>query len=455
MFSQTRGALILFVSAFIADATFSLLGKRSDPNGVVISIPLTKQLVPVKRNGVQVSHKSAYFGTVQLGGTAHTQEFSMVFDTGSGHVIVPSDSCQSPSCVVHRRFNSKESASAVDIQVDGSPVVKGDDRDQVTVGFGTGQVTGEFVSETVCLGVKGANGHGGVGRCARGMKVVTGIEMSDEPFKAFSFDGVIGLGLPALSLDPSFSFFNQLSSQGRIVQPHFGLFLADSDTQPSEISFGGHNPKRLQSSLEWAPVTQPELGYWQIRVKAIRVAGKEIDYCSDGTCRAIVDTGTSHFGVPIPLIDQLQGALSTTHSANETVDCRDATGPDVEVELEGFALTLGTRDYARRLPFATENPESNVCRPRLMRVGLPAPLGPKMFILGEPVLRKYYTVFNWGDKKVGFGVSQQDSEQDEPEVLMLMQLRVRVRVSRRPTAQALLSVGSGSLLSLGSGALLW
>lgn len=382
----------------------------------------------------------------------------MVFDTGSGHVIVPSSSCQSPSCLVHRRFNSKESSTAVDIQVDGSKVVGNDERDQVTVGFGTGQVTGEFVSETVCLGVEGQTGHGGIGRCAQRMKVVTGIEMSDEPFKPFSFDGVIGLGLPALSLDPTFSFFNQLSSQGRIAKPHFGLFLADSDTQPSEISFGGHNPKRLQSSLDWASVTQPELGYWQIRVMGIRVNGKEIDYCGDGTCRAIVDTGTSHFGVPIPLIDQLQDALSTKHSANETVDCRDAAGPDVQISLDGFSLALGTKDYARRLPFATEDPESKICRPRLMRVGLPAPLGPKMFILGEPVLRKYYTVFNWGEKKVGFGVSKQDSE-EEPEVLMLMQLNVRVRLSRGSIAQAatatlamLGTMRGGSVLSSFGGA---
>ena len=32
-------------------------------------------------------------------------------------------------------------------------------------------------------------------------------------------------------------------------------------------------------------------------------------------------------------------------------------------------------------------------------VKLPEPLGPKLFILGEPVLHRYYTVYDWEQKK--------------------------------------------------------
>ena len=39
------------------------------------------------------------------------------------------------------------------------------------------------------------------------------------------------------------------------------------------------------------------------------------------------------------------------------------------------------------------------------KVKLPEPLGPKLFILGEPVLHRYYTVYDWQEKKVpGKGV---------------------------------------------------
>lgn len=407
---------------------------RKDDEAKVISIPLTKQLIPVRHNGAVVSHKSAYFGTVQLG-APKPQEFSVVFDTGSGHVIVPSVACESAACLVHRRYDTKASASAIDIDVDGTPVQDGESRDQVTVGFGTGEVTGEFATETVCIGTAGQNGPGDDARCVKSMKVVMAVEMSDEPFKSFSFDGVVGLGLSALALDPSFSFLGMLGSQGRIGKSHVGIFLADSDTDPSEISFGGHNPARLQAgeTLRWSPVLKPELGYWQINIKGIRVGGKAVDFCAAGDCTAIVDTGTSHFGVPIPMISDMQEALSTRHPGNDTVDCRDANGPEVTIELEGFSLNLRTKDYARRLPFLNNNAlpgsaDARVCRPRLMRVGLPAPLGPKMFILGEPVLRRYYTVFNYGEKKVGFGLANQDP----PDMVVMFQMTARVKIGRRP-----------------------
>eukprot|EP00913_Durusdinium_trenchii_P017619 g16559.t1 len=45
------------------------------------------------------------------------------------------------------------------------------------------------------------------------------------------------------------------------------------------------------------------------------------------------------------------------------------------------------------------------CSPRLMAVNLPAPLGPKLFILGEPVLHRYYTVYDWEEKRVGFSLA--------------------------------------------------
>merc|ERR1712151_636937 len=45
------------------------------------------------------------------------------------------------------------------------------------------------------------------------------------------------------------------------------------------------------------------------------------------------------------------------------------------------------------------------CYPTLMPIDLPEPLGPKLFILGEPVLQKYYTVYDWGEQRIGFGLA--------------------------------------------------
>ena len=37
-----------------------------------------------------------------------------------------------------------------------------------------------------------------------------------------------------------------------------------------------------------------------IPILAVRLDGQELEVCKDGTCRGVVDTGTSHLGVPGP-----------------------------------------------------------------------------------------------------------------------------------------------------------
>merc|ERR1719221_1724510 len=51
----------------------------------------------------QAMHKMAYFGLVEVG--TPRQAFSVVFDTGSGNLIVPGSDCLSEACVTHRRFS--------------------------------------------------------------------------------------------------------------------------------------------------------------------------------------------------------------------------------------------------------------------------------------------------------------------------------------------------------------
>jgi len=227
----------------------------------------------------------------------------------------------------------------------------------------------------------------------------------------------------------------------------------------------------LLEPLTWSPVVMADLGYWLVKIVAVRINGQELDVCRDGTCRGVVDTGTSHLGVPAPYDAEVADLL--TIPAGQLKDCRLAESPAIEIEVEGYNLTLHSFNYMRRLPLregvtvgskqgvyipsnetnatlehrssadavplqanvtanesqdvnlnssanttgdTTSNTTSNgaaeeegevrrYCRPRLMPVRLPAPLGPKLFILGEPVLHRYYTVFDWGQQRVAFGLA--------------------------------------------------
>ena len=76
-----------------------------------------------------------------------------------------------------------------------------------------------------------------------------------------------------------------------------------------------------------------------------------------------------------------------------------------ELEQSELATTTTTTAAGPADPNDAPGSVPRFCRPRLMPVNMPAPLGPNLFILGEPVLHKYYTVFDWAGPKIGFGVA--------------------------------------------------
>merc|ERR1719277_1199786 len=111
----------------------------------LVTIPLDKQYVPVVRNNRTVSYKTAYFGKVFLGLPAQ-QAFTVIFDSGSAHLFVPSSRCETETCMKHRRYNRTASESAMDINHQGNEVAADARvRDQVNIAYDTGEVTGAFV----------------------------------------------------------------------------------------------------------------------------------------------------------------------------------------------------------------------------------------------------------------------------------------------------------------------
>jgi len=247
------------------------------------------------------------------------------------------------------------------------------------------------------------------------LRTVAATDMTHEPFSSFEFDGVLGLGLPGLSQTPEFNFFNVAVSSGAVQTNNshlFTVFLATSDQEQSDITFGGmrleHIADNAPKELGWCDVVKPELGYWQLQIHAIRAGDKLLPYCQDGGCRGVVDTGTSLLGVPSDAGSVLREALMHTQGPNG--GCR-GPGPDLHFDLGNFTITMRPEDYARPdMPETTHAGEASDlsldCVPMMMLMDLPAPLGPKLFILGEPVLQRYYTGFDSKNHRVGFALAK-------------------------------------------------
>jgi len=249
------------------------------------------------------------------------------------------------------------------------------------------------------------------------LRVIAATDMTAEPFASFEFDGVLGLGLPGLSQTPEFNFINIVAEQigyGGGLNPNvFAVFLGESDEEVSEITFGGWREDHMLDGPNWAPVSNPEFGYWQIRILAVRMGNQVLDFCREG-CRAVVDTGTSLLAVPSKVFPEIQNGLR--HPATRG-NCPEGMGPELHFDLDGnVTVTLQPEEYARaERPVGSRPPADDeeakqqrakmTCEPMLMSLDLEEPLGPKLWILGEPVLRKYYTVYNMQAQSVGFGLA--------------------------------------------------
>jgi len=455
---QDDGVLSVSELEAIAAEDISNFAPVAPDPSELYTVRLTRQRVPISTTGATTYHKSAYFGELTIG--EPPVAFKVVFDTGSGHLILPSTYCRSETCKVHTRYRRSTSTTAKDIDYDGSIVGPGQPRDQITISFGTGEVTGVFVEDVVCLGEDVAHQkrlseevtireettsevalpHEEADQdvlppgCLE-LRIIAATEMSEDPFKSFQFDGVLGLGLDGLSQAPQFNFLDVMakrlnSKQGSSPQT-FSVFLADSDAEVSEISFGGWKQEHLQNSLAWNSVLEPEVGHWMLQIKELRVGGEKLKFCEDGQCRAVVDTGTSLLAVPTGVFPELYELLR--HNSHRSEVCGvPGVGPELDLQLENFTVTLGPRDFSRaeRRPIHYEQPwqqvlhkpafdpnariaKDVVCKPLLMSMDLPAPLGPKLFILGEPALRKYVSVYDAKEKRVGFAKALHVGNEDD------------------------------------------
>merc|ERR1719498_1168748 len=146
----------LFVSVGLA-----LLAEVVASASAPVTIPLKEYISvfdsPSARHKRRIS-VTEYYGEVGVGTPAQT--FNVVFDTGSGNIVLPTVKCREQVCMRHRRYQSAASKTATQLAYeDETPLEDGQtDRDTTSITYGTGKLTGEYIRDKVCLGaVAGQN----------------------------------------------------------------------------------------------------------------------------------------------------------------------------------------------------------------------------------------------------------------------------------------------------------
>merc|ERR1719248_204159 len=252
------------------------------------------------------------------------------------------------------------------------------------------------------------------GTACVGSHVIVATHMSDNPFNDFSFDGVCGLSLPGLSQTKDFNMATQLTKNLPSGSQAFSFFFSE-DPMGSRIYVGGLHRSHLTSSLAWVNVADPEDGYWKVALESVRIAGEPLAMCANG-CHGVADTGTSVLAAPTSVVKDLRERFKNLElrdgKCQVPEDNVNGTGTFAVTMSTGLTLMLEPHEFAQpRLPLHADGTNASDvnatlgCELMLMRLDVPAPLGP-LVILGEPFLTKYTTLFDVENRRLGFGLSR-------------------------------------------------
>jgi len=330
------------------------------------------------------SYKQAqYYGTIQLGTPA--KDFVVLFDTGSSNLWVPASNCT--NCASgHAQFDPQASST---FQPNGTAF---------SIRYGTGSMKGFVVHDVITMG-----------------PLKTDVDFAcatNEPgrtFQAAKFDGLLGLAWPTISVDGVVPVMQALYKAGQLDQPVFAFYLNDDDNKKGELTLGAIDSTKKTGDIHWIPVISDT--YWTVELGGMTVNGKSVTKVRN----AIVDSGTSLIVGPkleVKALAEMAGATEV-QAGEYSVDCSQ-TLPDISVKV-------GSGDNEYDFVITGEALKIKICVAKVIcqclfgvaGMDLPEPL----WILGDVVMREHYTVFDFGQNRVGFADLAKQGKAKEIDVI--------------------------------------
>jgi len=313
---------------------------------------------------------SQYYGEIALGSPEQT--FNVIFDTGSSDLWVASSQCDD-SCGHHAKYDSSKSST---YKANGT---------SFDIMYGSGPVSGFQSIDTMNMG--------GLVVSNQEFAEVTDAAGLGAAYKLGKFDGILGMAFPVLSVNKVPTAFENVFNQNLVNENLFAFYLGNSRTDKGELTLGGVDSAHYTGDIAWVNLLSAT--YWEIKMDDVQVKGDSYAGSTTGV-KAIVDTGTSIMTGPK---DQVQ-AIADAIGAHAFIEGEYLFSCDVKSNLDfvidGKTYTLTPEDYLI--------PDGDVCLFGMMALDIAEPTGP-LWILGDVFIRKFYSVFDVANKRVGFATA--------------------------------------------------
>ncbi|KAI9490813.1 aspartic peptidase domain-containing protein [Zychaea mexicana] len=349
------------------------------------------------------------------------QRFNVTLDTGSATLWVPSTNCSMLTCP-HERYNASASST---LQLTGTAL---------QVEYGIGMANGTYAMDTVSVG----------GLTVQEQAIGLANETEDilGSFSEGYSNGIMGFAFPQMnslrgnSEDVPFVF--NLANNNLIPEAIFSIYLNSQFHYgySGEIMFGGIDNSKYSGEIQYAPVLPFTVAdnagqviesaylYWTVAGLGIRSsAGYNGNF--ESVQAFVLDTGTTLTYVPDTVANDLiqhitqqdPQTIYDVFNGVYRVDCSMASQADQYVEFtvatsfqsptsNPLNLTVPLRELIIPLDDASTPEEASQCAFGIA----PFPSqsltdSPINFILGESVLRSFYTVHDMGLRRIGIASS--------------------------------------------------
>lgn len=339
---------------------------------VTASPPDTPNAMAIDEDGQDYS----YFSKVKFGSKG--KEMWMLLDTGAANTWVMGSNCTTSACLTHNTFGSQDSST---LHVTTTPW---------SVSYGTGTVQGVTVSDTVAF----ANYSIGMGF---GSAAVT-----SNDFNSYPMDGILGLGRTASNGIGTPTVMQVLASKNLLPANILGIHLQRSSegAKDGQITFGGVDHSKFQGPLTYTATVSADASFWEIAVDDVAVSGTSCKFVGKS---AIIDTGTSY--ILMPLADaqivhaQIPGSTNARGSPNFMIPCNSVA--TVQFTFSGVTYAVHPNDYMGKADDTGKLCASNI-------IGQQA-YSANQWILGDIFLKNVYTVFDFDQDRIGFGLQSAPS----------------------------------------------
>ncbi|KAK7214833.1 hypothetical protein V2G26_002836 [Clonostachys chloroleuca] len=353
-----------------------------------------------------------WYGKLSIG--TPPQEFNVLFDTGSSDLVIAKKGCT--TCGNYTVFDTSKSSTFS--KVPGYPY---------QASYGTGGnaeplaeravMNGTIVSDVVAInGVSVAN--------------QTFLLVDDYP-KALganplgpNIDGIFGLGPPGASVFSSeyngtftTTFWNLVQS-GELPEAVFSLYLNSGSGTSGEATLGGVDSSKYEGELTKVDINQTvtgAIGEWFIDTPRFYVDGKTIKNSNTSqefpAAISLIDTGTAFIQAPdYQTAADIYAAISSEIKPLDDLGVWGAPCDAMEKLAPELTFTIGSEEKKANvtMPKAAFNlgrhkSHPNICQAVILHATEPLSETETVWVIGSPVLKGYYTVWDGKNMQLGLG----------------------------------------------------